>query len=66
MVKYGKQFTCNRCGKEKFAQGGTDLPAGWIRLSHNNELCPTCTDLYNKMMNAFFDPKIKREIDLDS
>lgn len=22
MVKYGKQFICNRCGKEKFAQGG--------------------------------------------
>lgn len=65
MVKYGKQFICNRCGKEKFAQGGTDLPAGWIRLYHNNELCPICADLYNNLMNTFFAPEVKRNVDLE-
>lgn len=66
MVKYGKQFVCNRCGKEKFVQYETEMPAGWIRLSYNNELCPICADLYNNMLNNFFAPEVKREINLDS
>lgn len=65
MVVYGKEFICNRCGKKAFTSYEADAPAGWIRLSYNNELCPNCTDLYNKMMNNFFAPEVKRTVNFE-
>ena len=67
MVKYGAMFICDRCGKTKFVQttgAVTSEDAGWGYHDGNN-LCPDCTELYNKMMNTFFAPEVKRPLDLE-
>lgn len=69
MVKHGKLFTCERCGKGKFVEDGDFLsgenaPTDWGK-HEGKHLCPTCTDLYNKIMNNFFAPEVKRPINLE-
>ena len=74
MVKYGTMFVCHRCGAEKFVPDVRAVDTGnWTRgprpggwANHNNmDMCPTCTDMYNKMMNNFFAPEVKRPINLE-
>lgn len=70
MIKYGALFTCARCGAKKFAvqeypMATVETPATWSDLPGKEHLCPTCTDLYNKMMNNFFAPEVKRPINLE-
>lgn len=68
MVKYGAVFTCERCGEEKFVGGKCgeiiSTPHTWTK-ANKAHLCPTCTDLYNKMMNNFFATEVKRPINLE-
>lgn len=71
MVKHGAIFTCERCGKKKFVAEREDgrgvgmRPAGWTAPDGRSDLCETCTDLYNKMMNEFFSPEVKRAVNLE-
>ena len=67
MVKYGALYVCDRCGKEKFSeQDMRKLKYDTEYEEHDGKwLCPTCTELYNKMMNNFFAPEVKRTINLE-
>lgn len=64
MVKRGYLFECDRCGKEKFV-AEADLATAQYEAHNGKYLCPTCTELYNKMMNNFFAPEVKRPINLE-
>lgn len=74
MVKYGKLFICDRCGRERFVPKNLykdeydhpefEEPVDWM-VGNNKNLCPTCTELYNKMLNNFFAPEVKRPINLE-
>lgn len=69
MVKHGKLFTCERCGSVEFVEDGGFLssegaPTSWGR-HEGKHLCPTCADLYHKMLNNFFAPEVKRPINLE-
>lgn len=73
MKEHGVQYTCTRCNKTVFvpdnrkpdAHGSYEapMPGDWLSV-HGGHLCPTCTDLYNKMMNQFYAPEVKRKVDL--
>lgn len=70
MIKHGAIFTCERCGKKKFVERKETQfvglrPAGWTAPDGRSDLCETCTDLYNKMLNNFFAPEVKRPINLE-
>ena len=65
MVKNGVLFTCDRCGKEQFIEKSAWCPPGWISPNSNCDLCQDCADLYNKMMNNFFAPEVKRPISIE-
>lgn len=68
MIKYGAVFTCERCGKQKFVEGkdGEVIPTPYTWASvDRSHLCPDCTERYNKMMNDFFAPEVKRPINLE-
>lgn len=60
MIKYGALFTCDRCGETKFVEESAEY-----RVHDGKYLCPDCTELYNKMMNNFFAPEVKRPINLE-
>ena len=69
MIKHGTLFTCDRCGETKFVEvetvvGVTSADIGW-GYHDGHQLCPTCTELYNKMMNSFFAPEVKRAVNLE-
>lgn len=69
MVKHGSLFTCERCGKTRFMEkgetlSGDNLPVTWGK-HESKHLCPTCAELYNKMMNSFFAPEVKRAVNLE-
>ena len=69
MVEYGKMFTCNRCGKEKFVPKPdpmklVDPPPCWGCID-GKDLCPDCNELYNNLLNVFFAPEVKRSINFD-
>ena len=64
MVKRGYWYECDRCGKTDFVEDETIRIKGYVRKS-DKDLCPTCTELYNKMMNNFFAPEVKRPINLE-
>lgn len=66
MVKYGALFTCDRCGETKFVETAVPVISEDISWGYHdgNILCPTCTELYHKMMNNFFAPEVKRPINL--
>ena len=64
MVKKGYLFKCDRCGKEKFVADSDNSRAEY-ECKVGKHLCPTCTELYNKMMNNFFAPEVKRHINLE-
>ena len=65
MRQDGTNFTCDRCGKTEFTTVyGVVLPCGWSNRD-DKDLCPTCTDAYNTMMNNFYAPEVKRPLELD-
>lgn len=70
MVEHGALFTCDRCGATQFVADRDivrreEPPANWSKVGVDKHLCPTCTELYNKMMNNFFAPEVKRHINLE-
>lgn len=67
MMEKGSQFSCERCAKTKFVAEGAKnpMPAGWTVQDGGPILCPTCTDLWNKLHNDFFAPEVKRTINLE-
>lgn len=69
MVKYGALFTCERCGKQKFVEEQDttvkiDTPNTWGEVN-GQHTCPMCSEILNQMMNTFFDPTVKRPINLE-
>ena len=67
MFELGALVACDRCPVHKFVKAGIPSPAtegGWS-VKDDKNLCPTCTELYNKMMNNFFAPEVKRPINLE-
>ena len=64
MVKRGYWYECDRCGKTDFVESADVGNKGYVNEC-GKDLCPTCAELYNKMMNNFFAPEVKRPINLE-
>lgn len=65
MREEGVKYTCDRCGQTEFTVFHcVNGPCGWS-FHDNKNLCPTCTDAYNTMMNNFYAPVVKRPLELD-
>lgn len=70
MRKDGSNFICDRCGHVEFVEGGTiyigegGIPFCWSEHD-GKQLCETCTEAYNTMMNNFYAPVVKRPLDID-
>lgn len=73
--KVGKLLTCDRCGntafKENIGEGAMndgfthfliyeDTPDGWSKMN-DNDLCPECSKLLDKMQEEFFKNGDSRE-----
>lgn len=69
MEKKGYLFTCGRCGKTEFVEENyvftseCAVPFCWSEHD-DKQLCPTCTEAYNNMMNNFYAPVVKRPLEL--
>ena len=67
MIEKGSLITCDRCPATRFVpeRCKDELQAGWTVQDGDKHLCPTCTDLWNKLRNGFFAPEVKRPINLE-
>ena len=63
MVQKGRLLVCDRCGNTEFIET-ENLYGCWLFVA-DKDLCPDCSELYNKMINNFFAHEVKRPINLE-
>lgn len=57
----GHFVECDKCGKNEDMENGGEsiyiLPEGWTNLREHGDLCPSCSDAFDKAVQDFIKEK---------